>query len=184
MWPARTKIWSRLSRSCVKVQWLIYSISWGRLSVSLRPRSQHWASSRQPWDGWTGSIPFFSLLLSRTSWLNGSTTMRPDPIEMHISHSPVAQDTPQVKTGENPGSERYSVWACPSFGSCGCWSRGQLTKTRVSTWSTRTLTLILRPALRIPVGSAPHPPTNLWLVGNGRMIVIVVIIVPHSSIPY
>eukprot|EP00439_Symbiodinium_sp_Y106_P022004 s284_g2.t1 len=22
---------------------------------------------------------------------------------MHISHSPVAQDTPQVKTGENPG---------------------------------------------------------------------------------
>ena len=24
----------------------------------------------------------------------------------------------------------------------------------------------------------------LWLVGNGRMVVIVVIIVPHSSIPY
>ena len=26
--------------------------------------------------------------------------------------------------------------------------------------------------------------TYLWLVGNGRMVVIVVIIVPHSSIPY
>ena len=26
--------------------------------------------------------------------------------------------------------------------------------------------------------------TYLWLVGNERMIVIVVIIVPHSSIPY
>ena len=24
----------------------------------------------------------------------------------------------------------------------------------------------------------------LWLVGNGRMVAIVVIIVPHSSIPY
>ena len=24
----------------------------------------------------------------------------------------------------------------------------------------------------------------LWLVGNGRMVVIVVLIVPHSSIPY
>ena len=24
----------------------------------------------------------------------------------------------------------------------------------------------------------------LWLVGNGRMVVIVVIIVPHASIPY
>ena len=24
----------------------------------------------------------------------------------------------------------------------------------------------------------------LWLVGNGRMVVLVVIIVPHSSIPY
>ena len=24
----------------------------------------------------------------------------------------------------------------------------------------------------------------LWLAGNGRMVVIVVIIVPHSSIPY
>ena len=24
----------------------------------------------------------------------------------------------------------------------------------------------------------------LWLVGNGRMVVTVVIIVPHSSIPY
>ena len=24
----------------------------------------------------------------------------------------------------------------------------------------------------------------LWLVGNGRMVVIVVMIVPHSSIPY
>ena len=43
----------------------------------------------------------------------------------------------------------------------------------------------------------PHPPleldpqtrfsppaTYLWLVGNGRMVVIVVIIVPHSSIPH
>ena len=28
------------------------------------------------------------------------------------------------------------------------------------------------------------PFTYLWLVGNGRMVVIVVIIVPHSSIPY
>ena len=26
--------------------------------------------------------------------------------------------------------------------------------------------------------------TYLWLVGNGRMVVMVVIIVPHSSIPY
>ena len=26
--------------------------------------------------------------------------------------------------------------------------------------------------------------TYLWLVGNGGMVVIVVIIVPHSSIPY
>ena len=26
--------------------------------------------------------------------------------------------------------------------------------------------------------------TYLWLVGNGRKVVIVVIIVPHSSIPY
>ena len=26
--------------------------------------------------------------------------------------------------------------------------------------------------------------TYLWLVGNGRMVVIVVIIVPDSSIPY
>ena len=26
--------------------------------------------------------------------------------------------------------------------------------------------------------------TYLWLVGNGRMVEIVVIIVPHSSIPY
>ena len=26
--------------------------------------------------------------------------------------------------------------------------------------------------------------TYLWLVGNGRMVVLVVIIVPHSSIPY
>ena len=26
--------------------------------------------------------------------------------------------------------------------------------------------------------------TYLWLVGNGRMVVIVVIIIPHSSIPY
>ena len=24
----------------------------------------------------------------------------------------------------------------------------------------------------------------LWFVGNGRMVVIVIIIVPHSSIPY
>ena len=28
------------------------------------------------------------------------------------------------------------------------------------------------------------PKAYLWLVGNGRMVVIVVIIVPHSSIPY
>ena len=28
------------------------------------------------------------------------------------------------------------------------------------------------------------PQTYLWLVGNGGMVVIVVIIVPHSSIPY
>ena len=33
---------------------------------------------------------------------------------------------------------------------------------------------------RISVGQT----TYLWLVGNGRMVVIVVIIVPHSSIPY
>ena len=26
--------------------------------------------------------------------------------------------------------------------------------------------------------------TYLWLVGNGRMVVLVAIIVPHSSIPY
>ena len=26
--------------------------------------------------------------------------------------------------------------------------------------------------------------TYLWLVGNGRMVVMVVIVVPHSSIPY
>ena len=32
------------------------------------------------------------------------------------------------------------------------------------------------------VGLWPDP--YLWLVGNGRMVVIVVIIVPHSSIPY
>ena len=30
----------------------------------------------------------------------------------------------------------------------------------------------------------PRGMTYLWLVGNGRMVVIVVIIVPHSSIPY
>ena len=30
----------------------------------------------------------------------------------------------------------------------------------------------------------PQPSTYLWLVGNGRMVVIVVIIVPHSSIPF
>ena len=34
----------------------------------------------------------------------------------------------------------------------------------------------------------PHAPpqhlTYLWLVGNGRMVVIVLLIVPHSSIPY
>ena len=28
------------------------------------------------------------------------------------------------------------------------------------------------------------PFSYLWLVGNGRMVIIVVIIAPHSSIPY
>ena len=32
--------------------------------------------------------------------------------------------------------------------------------------------------------AAAYNLTYLWLVGNGRMVVIVVIIVPHSSIPY
>ena len=36
--------------------------------------------------------------------------------------------------------------------------------------------------LRVPEFLEPF--TYLWLVGNGRMVVIVVIIVPHSSIPY
>ena len=31
---------------------------------------------------------------------------------------------------------------------------------------------------------SPKPCPYLWLVGNGRMVAIVVIIVPHSSIPY
>ena len=30
----------------------------------------------------------------------------------------------------------------------------------------------------------PYDLTYLWLVGNGTMVVIVVIIVPHASIPY
>ena len=34
------------------------------------------------------------------------------------------------------------------------------------------------------VSYSPGTFTYLWLVGDGRMVVIVVIIVPHSSIPY
>ena len=41
---------------------------------------------------------------------------------------------------------------------------------------------LLRPEFRC--GSPAWPKTYLWLVGNGGMVVIVVIIVPHSSIPY
>ena len=33
-------------------------------------------------------------------------------------------------------------------------------------------------------GSTRGPDPYLRLVGNGRMVVIVVIVVPHSSIPY
>ena len=35
-----------------------------------------------------------------------------------------------------------------------------------------------------PKASSPRPYTYLWLVGNGRMVVIGGRIVPHSSIPY
>ena len=41
-----------------------------------------------------------------------------------------------------------------------------------------------RPILSIQNPATRSPYTYLWLVGNGRMVVIVVIIVPHSSIPY
>ena len=37
---------------------------------------------------------------------------------------------------------------------------------------------------RVPKMELKSYRTYLWLVGNGRMVVIVVIIVPHSSIPY
>ena len=37
-------------------------------------------------------------------------------------------------------------------------------------------------SLQRAIDGLPSP--YLWLVGNGRMVVIVVIIAPHSSIPY
>ena len=44
--------------------------------------------------------------------------------------------------------------------------------------SIETQSQILKPT------EVEDPVTYLWLVGNGRMVVIVVIVVPHSSIPY
>ena len=49
---------------------------------------------------------------------------------------------------------------------------------------TRSLVQALRKRLKVAWKPKLTPPTYLWLVGNGRMVVIVVIIVPHSSIPY
>ena len=43
--------------------------------------------------------------------------------------------------------------------------------------------LALRKLFHILSKMEPRNP-YLWLVGNGRMVVIVLIIVPHSSIPY
>ena len=58
-------------------------------------------------------------------------------------------------------------------------------------WSHSWSGKVLRPETHDQIEPAPKPAnktkhfiTYLWLVGSGRMVVIVDIIVPHSSIPY
>ena len=48
----------------------------------------------------------------------------------------------------------------------------------------RINTLAKKPSQSFGELNFDGPVPYLWLVGNGRMVVIVVIIVPHSSIPY